>query len=733
MTTDAPRPMPNKAEDIDLMELAGHLWAGKLWIAGFTAAALAVGAFTVLKATPIFQAEGLLQLESKSGAAALPEGMQELLGGASTAKSPGESEMVIMTSRMVMSEVAQQLNLQIEAHPRPWPLVGMLPVRIGVPDFWFGAFAAYQRGNEAISVSELSLPKEWQGKDLVLTITAPGEFRLDLPDGSTLEGPMRRRVAKADPAVSILVDNLQGPVGREFLISNQSLASEVQQLQANFSVAEFPRGSSILRVTFTDPSPRKAEQILDAIAQAYVSQNISRSAAEARNSLGFIDNQLPKAEEAVVLAQDALNVYQQAQNSVDVDYETKSLLDRATQLETELNALSLKEEELKDRYTIQHPVYQALLQNRATLEAQLADLRESTATLPETQKEIFNLSRNLEVAQQVYVQLLNRQQELRVVQASTVGSVRVIDTAYSNGIKVAPRGSKIMMLHLLVGLVLGAGFVLGRRMLSRGIRGAQEIEKLGLPVFATVNFSPAAANHRARKGTLPIMALTNPDDLVIEALRSLRTSLHFGMLDAETNTILITSAAPGAGKTFTSVNFAVVAAQAGQRVCVIDADLRKGYLRRYFGKDKTTPGLSEYLAQEKTLEEVMFEGPVEGLWVIASGRFPPNPSELLMRAEFSQLLQELSGMFDLVIIDSPPALAVTDPVVIGRFTGARILVARHMETMAGEVEAVKRAFESAGSKITGAILNGYKVEEGARYGGNSHYYNYRYDYKSDRT
>jgi tyrosine-protein kinase Etk/Wzc len=166
---------------------------------------------------------------------------------------------------------------------------------------------------------------------------------------------------------------------------------------------------------------------------------------------------------------------------------------------------------------------------------------------------------------------------------------------------------------------------------------------------------------------------------------------------------------------------------------VIDADLRRGYLRRYFGKDKTTPGLSDYLAREKTLEEVLFEGPVAGLSVIASGRFPPNPSELLMRAEFATLLQRLGGMFDLVIVDSPPALAVTDPVVIGRFTGARIIVARHLETMAGEVEAVRHAFETAGSKITGVILNGYKVDEGAKYGGSSHYYNYRYDYKSDRT
>ncbi|ETD76437.1 polysaccharide biosynthesis tyrosine autokinase [Rhodobacter capsulatus] len=729
MTSTAPRPTPDQSDEIDLMELAGHLWAGKLWIAGITAAALALGLFSVLRATPVYQAEGLLQLETKSGALALPEGMQELLSGDVGTKSPGEAEMAIMKSRMVMGEVVQGLNLQILAEPRPWPLLGMLPVRLGVPDL---LFPSRRHGNEAIAVSVLDLPEALLGEELVLRITAPGIFRLTLPDGAVLEGPVRRRLNLPGAEGTILVDRLEGPVGREFLVSKQALPDMVKELQENFGVSEAPKGSSILKVSYRDAVPERAERILDAIAQAYVSQNVSRSAAEARNSLGFIDAQLPKAEAAVAAAQDALNTYRQAQQSVDVDYETKALLDRATQLETELNALSLKEEELKDRFTVNHPVYQALLQNRATLETQLADLRKTTANLPETQKEIFNLSRNLEVSQQVYVQLLNRQQELRVVQASTVGSVRIIDTAYASDIKVAPRAGRILTVSLLLGLVLGAATVFGRRLLNRGIRGAQELEKLGLPVFATVNFSPEAANHRRRKGALPIMALTNPDDLVIEALRSLRTSLHFGMLDARTNTILITSAAPGAGKSFTSVNFATVAAQAGQRVCLVDADLRKGYLRRYFGRPKSAPGLSDYLARECTLEEVLVEGPVPGLAVITSGRFPPNPSELLMRAEFEALLQLLSERFDLVLIDSPPALAVTDPVVIGRFVGARIVVARHLETMAGEVEAVKRAFETAGSTITGAILNGYKVEEGARYGGAYHYYNYRYDYKSDR-
>ncbi|OZA20007.1 MAG: acetyltransferase [Rhodobacterales bacterium 17-64-5] len=733
MTPTDTRSAPKVEDEIDLLGLLSTLWAGKFLIALAVVVALLIGTFTLLRTPSLYQAQGVLQLESKSGALSLPAGMQDLLGtDAGGSKSAGATEIEIMKSRMVMSQVVQELDLQIQAQPRKIPVLGLIPARLHLPDTGLDFLSPYQWGNELIEVGELEVPEAWLGAEMVLTITGTDSYALTLPDGHTAEGKARERLGLADQGFSLVVDKLQGPMGRQFILTRIALSSAVQTLQANFSVTESPSGSSILQVSYTDPKPQQAERILDAISQAYLNQNVSRSAAEAENSIKFINEQLPVAEKSVTDAQDALNTYRQQQKSVDLDYETRTLLERATAIEGELNALALKEKEIKDSYTVNHPIYKALLQNRATLEAQLADLKRATANLPETQKEVFNLNRNLEVSQQVYVQLLNRQQELQVVKASTVGSVRIIDTAYSNGIRISPVASRTLALYLVAGFALGAGFVLLRRALHRGIRSAQEIDQIGVPTFATVNFATEAASFRKAKGRIPIFALSNPQDLTTEAFRSLRTSLHFGMLDAQTNTVLLTSASPGAGKSFNSVNLAVVAAQAGQKVCLIDADMRKGYLRRYFGKEKGTPGLAELLAREKSLDEVMFQGPVETLSVITSGRLPPNPSELLMRVEFQDLLKALNERFDLIIIDSPPALAVTDPVVIGRYVGATIIVTRHMETMIGEVEAVRRAFDAVGAKVTGAILNGYKESEGGKYGGNYKYYNYRYSYKSDQ-
>lgn len=719
-------------DEINILELLGVIWGGKLWIALAMVMAMIVGVIIVLRTEPTYQAQGLLQLESRSGTLGLPSGMQDLLGG-DGGQDAAQAEMEIMKSRMIMQQAVRELDLQIYAYPRPLPVLGLIPARLQLPDPELGFLKRYQWGNEVLRLGELEVPQDWLDTDMTLTITGAESFKLVLADGSSADGSLRQRLTLPSGGFSLVVDELQGPVGREFIFGRMEMADAIKMLQKNFSVAETGRGSSILRITYINPDPDRAEATLNAIARSYVDQNIARSAAEAQNSLTFIEQQLPIAETAVTDAQNALNAYRQQQQSVDVDYETRTLLERATQIAAQLNELSLQEDDLKKRYTINHPVYEALLQNKASLQRQLDEVRESTAGLPETQKEIFNLTRNLEVAQEVYVQLLNRGQELRVVRASTVGSVRIIDTAYSDGLKIAPRGSRILALAMMLGLVLGTGYVLLRRMMRRGIRGAQEIEQSGLPVFATVTYSAEAADNRTRKGVLPILALTNPDDLVVEALRSLRTSLHFGMLDAQTNTILLTSAAPGAGKSFTAINLAAVAALAGQKVCLVDADLRKGYLRRYLNKEKDTPGLAELLAGDKTVDDVLIQGPVDGLSVILTGRYPPNPSELLMRAEFEALLKTLDQRFDLIIIDSPPVLAVTDPVVIGRYAGATILVTRHMETMMGEVDAVRRIFETSGVKVTGAILNGYKLSEGSKYGGQYQYYNYRYAYKTDHS
>ena len=314
--------------------------------------------------------------------------------------------------------------------------------------------------------------------------------------------------------------------------------------------------------------------------------------------------------------------------------------------------------------------------------------------------------------------------------ASTIGNVRIVDRARTFPIPIAPRKAMILALSLILGAVAGAGTVLVRNWLHKGVRGAEDLDKLGLPAFATVNLAPSAVRNRRQSGLLPIHALSDPESLTTEGFRSLRTSLHFGMLDATSKSVALTSTAPESGKSFTAINLAVVAAQAGHRVCLVDADLRRGYLRRYVGTPKSAPGLAERLAGEAELSDLLVPGPVPGMMFLPTGRFPPNPSELLMRPVFGQVIAELDQDFDLIIVDTPPVLAVTDPVVIGRAVGATIAVVRHDVTPLGEVEALIRQLRGAGVKLAGSVLNGFNPKRGRGRGGYGYGYSYRYEYRA---
>lgn len=716
-------------DEIDLWAIARALWSGRWRIVGATALALIAGVFYALDQTPIYRADGLMQLEEKRSALSLPSGMQDLL---STDAAP-VTEIEILRSRMVLGNVVDELGLAIAAEPLRLPVVGGVVQRLGLPRPDFLLPATYAWNSEAVVIGELEVPSAWIG--LPFTLVAQGDNRFDvtLPDGTIRQGRIQTRLEDPVLGFALRVDQLEADPGRAFVALRKPRDIAVASLRDSISVAESARNSSILRIQVMHANPQRAVDILDAVAQAYVEQNIDRSAAEAQRSLEFIQSQLPAAQKAVSDAEAALNQYRQAAQSVDLSFETQALLQRATALEEELAKLALEEQALAERYTRNHPTYQALQRNQRKIEADLAALREDAGGLPETQKEIFNLTRNLEVSQQIYFQFMSRMQELQVLRASSIGSVRVIDRAQVGRAPIEPRKSRIIALSAILGLLTGAAWILFARALRKGLRGSEDLERLGLSVFATVPFTPLADGHRKLRGHIPILAVTEPDNLAIEALRSLRTALHFGMLDASSKAIVITSGAPEAGKSFTTVNLATVAAQAGQRVCIIDADLRRGYLRRYFGLGRDTVGLSEFLAGDVTLDEVLRDGPVPGLSVIVAGRYPPNPSELLMRPAFGALIDALSEHFDLILVDSPPALAVTDPVILARKAGAVIMVVRHLVTLAAEVEAVRRTFETAGLRITGAILNGWRLEDASRYG--SHYgayYNYRYSYRSDK-
>jgi tyrosine-protein kinase Etk/Wzc len=717
--------MADSADDeIDLGQLFGTLWRGKTWIAAGLALGLTGAAFIYANTPPTYQADALLQLEENTAAMALPSSLSGMFEG----DQRSVTEIEILRSRMVLRQAVADLNLDWRISPVRAPVIGTILARYDVPLIGAVFPNRFARPGDSISVEQLIVPPEWLGRSLIVTTQADGQFRVTLPNEQEVTGRVGTSVSLPEIGFSLTVRSISGEEGRAFELQQVNETRAISALRDRLTVSERGRGSGILELRLTGSDRIDNARALDAILQAYQGQNIARSAAQAEGSLDFIREQIPQAERSLREAESALNAFRTQQVSVDLPLETETILTAVTRIESQLAELQSREDELALRYTQSHPNYQLLLEERQRLESRLAELREQVSQLPETQRQIINLQRDVELSQRLYLELLTRAQEVEVLRASTIGSVRILDSAVAGLEPIAPRRALLLALGLVLGGLGGMAAVLIRSWLRKGVQDAADLEAMGLSVFATINYSDNADTESRRKGDLPIFALTNPDDLTIEALRSLRTSLHFGMLDAATPTLAITSTHPGAGKSFLSGNLAVVAAQAGQRVCLIDADMRRGQLRRNFGQKRNHPGLAEILSGVVSYEQAAVDGPVDGLTFIGTGRYPPNPSELLMRQrEFNALVDWCAQHFDLVIFDTPPVLAVTDPVIIGRNVGSTILVARHDLTTPAEIEASIKTFDAAGLRLAGAVLNGFdprKAKAGYGYG-----YGYRYDYQ----
>ena len=326
------------------------------------------------------------------------------------------------------------------------------------------------------------------------------------------------------------------------------------------------------------------------------------------------------------------------------------------------------------------------------------------------------------------------------MRAGTVGNVRLIDSAVVDMTKpVKPKKVLIVLITTLLGAILAVALVLLRKALNRGLESPDAIEQMGLPVYASIPYSALQKSEedknvrgrgRANRAA-PLLTISHPTDLAVEALRSLRTSLHFAMLEANNNRLMISGPSPHVGKTFVSANLAAVVAQTGQRVLLVDVDMRKGYLHKVLGTPVDN-GLSDLLVKRCDLKTAIHKTEIDNFDFIGRGQIPPNPSELLMHANFSNFLEQVSSLYDLVILDTPPLLAVTDAAIVGRQSGTNLIVTRFGLNPAREVELTIRRFAQNGIDLKGAIFNGVERRASANYGYAGYGY-YHYEYKSDNA
>lgn len=704
------------SDEIDLGRIFGELIDHRKLIVSITALFTLFSLVYALFATPVYQADAMIQVEQKQGNAIL-NNLSQMLPDSQPQSAP---EVALLQSRMILGKTVDDLNLQTRVTKKYFPLVGAGWARLT------------GEKESTISVSRFYVSSNSDDNEInaKITIVDPTHYIFS-GNGFELKGTVGELID--GNGVSIKIDSIDASVGTTFNISLVTRLKAITDLQKMFAVSDQGKDTGILTLTVTGENPVLIRKILDSISENYLAQNIARQADQDQKSLDFLNQQLPKVRDDLDNAEGKLNAYRRQNDSVDLSLEAKSVLDQIVNVDNQLNELTFRESEISQLYTKEHPTYKALLEKRKTLQDERSKLNKRVSGMPETQQVILRLSRDVESGRAVYMQLLNRQQELNIAKSSAIGNVRIIDPAVTQPKAVKPKKTLIVLIGTILGGMVSIGLILLRVFLRRGIESPEQLEDIGINVYASVpvaeTFSKSAQKSKkwSRKAETAkgLLAIDNPADLAIEAIRGLRTSLHFAMMEARNNVLMISGASPNAGKTFVSTNLAAVIAQSGKRVLVVDTDMRKGYTHKLFDLDNSS-GLSDFLSGKVEINKVVKPTAIVGMDLITRGMVPPNPAELLMHKRFEDLISWAGKNYDIVILDTPPVLAVTDAAIIGRYAGTTLLVARFELNTAKEIEVSVKRFEHSGITTKGCILNGVVKKASSYYGYGYNHYGYSY-------
>lgn len=737
-------------DEIDILGILATLWLGKWTIAVSIAVAAALASLYLYIAPPIYQSDAVIRVEDRSPT--LMASLEKML----PRDSQVATEIEILRSRQILGEVVSKLDLDIKASPNHFPFFGQAiarrwSMRIGdhgsaplwlvwvdvIPAgmrslFGVDTLHVYDWGGADIVVTELVVPQSLEGQILKLRSLGKGNYQIMGPSGDVLiTGKVGRRetaILNDRATVAVFVQKLIAKPDQLFNIEKQPTLEAIKHWQSKIVINEKKRNSSIIELTAQGGDKQLLPLIVQSIAQTYVRQNAERSAKQASQSLDFLESQIPELREALFASEANLNDLRSSRKTIDLQFETQSLLGRMVKIEEEIAGLEMSRRDLLRTLTQQHPRITIIDDRLKVLRADLGDLDRQTKTLPQGQKEVLRARREVEVNQAIYLELLNTQQELKVAEAGSVGNVFILDPAAVWG-PVAPRSLRILALSLLIGAALSSGLVLLWARFRRVINTPEDVDHLfSVPTLATV---PASKHQRklvrrklTKRRRMPLLSQTHPDDPSIESLRSLRTALRFMVGSAKNNVVLVSGPVSEVGKSWTVMNFASVLAQSGQKVLVIDADMRAGSSHLYTQKASREPGLSDFLAGDIDSNALVQNTNVDNLSLISCGRRPPNAADLLLSNRFAQLLDEVKDKFDHVVIDTPPVLQTSDPLAIAHLAGIKLLVLWAGRHSPAEVSVCLSKFHKSGENVSGFLINGLTSKAAGK-----SYYGY-YGYKA---
>jgi tyrosine-protein kinase Etk/Wzc len=702
-----------------ILETLGRHWK---MIATTVAVVFSIGVVYAYFSAPIYQAGMLVRVDDST--AAPPTDSRDMVRTAAAMfdqRATAEGEIQVIGSKFVLGPVVDALKLYIQAAPHRFPLIGGMVARMNDETSTPGLFGrgGYAWGAESIDVSAFDVPKKFEGKEYTLRYLGNGQYQVRGPGVETgvggQVGTVQRFDTEAGP-ISLLVGFIHGEKGVEFDLTRNSRTSAIDRLQNSLTIAEQGNKSGVISTSLEGKDPVLVAAIINELSQMYVRQNADRRGINAAKSLEYLEQQLPDAKRQMETAEDNYNAYRNSRTLFNPDEEGRIVMQQASQADAQLLDLKRRRSDLAVHFSPSHPSVVVIDQQIAATEKYINDLAARVKAMPAAEQGALRLQRDVRVSTDVYSALRNNIETMRLIRAGRVPTVELLDRAEVPERPVKPVKALVLVIAAGIGLFIGIVLAFARDFLFKGVLDPKELEsKTGLSVFATIPDSERqkelAKRIADKRPEQLALASRYPTDPAVEGLRMMRSSLHYALMDAPNNVVMLAGPLPGIGKSFVSANLATLLAAGGKRVLLVDCDLRRGHLNQYFGLPRGK-GLVDIVNGSSTLEETVHRSVLNNLDFVQCGFYPPDPAELLLSNAFTESVSRASENYDIVLLDAPAILAVSDTAIMAPVAGSIFLVARYGDTRSGEIsESVKR-LEQSGASVTGVLLNGFKVHYG---------------------
>lgn len=709
--------------EIDLREILNLIKREYKIIVLATLLSLLVGIFYAETRSPVYRSTAMIQVNNGSFSQGIGGGRSAMISAMDM--SPANVESVLLKSPYVLNDVVNQMGLDISISPI-------------YKNFFDKKITEFKNRQNKATIGYLNVPDTLLGVPFILIANNNNQYILSAPNGHKILTGYVGRLAVGtylSESIQIMVTAIHADSGKTFQVMKLPATSVASDLAKNFSIKEEGNDTGVLSLSYTSNDRDSAQKFLNKILTVAVAKNVHQKSEEASKMLQFLSDQLPTLKNQLDKSQKTLSQYGFKSGVFDAVSEAQILKNTLDHLQTSLEEVQFQKMMLLQKFTSVHPVVITATKKENQLVEKINQIKEQLERLPGIGQKEASLQADTKTEGLMYAALLKNIQEMEFVKAGTISSVQILSPASYPVFSIPVEKRNIVFGSIILGMVCSLSFIFLRYILSPVVDDPTIVEEaLGVPVSAIIPYSQkqmlynktSDRNKNLKTITHSLLALECPKDISIEGIRSLRTAIQICMLDAKNSVIAITGCSPSVGKSFISSNLAVLIADLGKRVLIIDVDIRLGRLFKTFGVSKV-PGLATFLEGKANINQIVQTVIPNKLDVITTGIYPENPSELLSLKAFSDLVENFKASYDVIILDTSPILAVTDPALVLRHSAINLIVLGVGKDQIKEVQHAKNILEKSGVSLTGIVLN--QNQQQKIYSNNSYgKYNYNYAY-----